>query len=190
MRNLLTFIFFCAFGHIMAQNTDSGNTDAKASFTSYFSAGAGLNVIDNTLLASGWSLKNLNMSYFPLSGYVRYHYHPWMSVQGGATINILNADVLQQGQELNEDKFYFSFDVVNAFSLIQSKGFELSIPVGLGLVNAGGNAVISGITGLNMQYMFTEKWGAGINVWYKRHGADDWLGASHGQLHFGTVYIP
>lgn len=190
MRILLTFIFFCAFGQIMAQNNEAGSSDANPAFTPYFTIGAGYNAIDNTLLASGWKISNLNMSPLALSGYARYHYHRWMSVQAGFSINTLYADVLQQGQELEENKSYFSFDVVNAFSLVQSKGFELSIPVGLGLVNAGGNAVISGITGLNMQYMFTEKWGAGINVWYKRHGADDWLGASHGQLHFGTVYIP
>ncbi len=190
MKNLFVFILFLFFGHIMAQNTDIDNTVEKTPFAPYFSTGLGLNVIDNTLLASGWNIDNLNMSYFPFSGYARYHYHRWMSAQAGATINVLNTDVLQQGQELKENKFYFSFDIVNAFSIVQSKGFELSIPVGLGLVNAGGNAVVSGITGLNMQYMFTENWGAGINLWYKRHGADDWLGASHGQLHFGAVYIP
>jgi len=195
MKNLLTLIFFCLFGQIIAQNDKTSDatslTDKNEAleamlsidelpFIPYFTITGGFNVIDNTLLSSGWSANNLNWVPYAVNFNANYFYFKYLSVGLGSTINSLQPGVLQQDRNINESKFYWSIDAVNPVSFSFS-GFSISLPAGASYINCGGEDVVAFLAGTNFQYA-SGKMSYGVDLWYKKHALHEWLGKSHGQV--------
>lgn len=157
-----------------------------------YSFGVGINAIDNTALTSENGLfnvsENWNIVPFISAFSVDYGWHKRFTSGALLSVNRLNETILQNDNEIQENKIYVALDITTRWYPIATKNFDAYITGSLGTLVADGKPGVTAGIGLGVQGWFSKHYGMRLETLGKTHALHDIMGKTHAQHVLSFMY--